>query len=44
MVNNLLGGIHGVMMIGLASFLTDFSIKMVLGVLPLFVVKDVGCS
>ena len=30
-------------MIGLASFFTDFSTKMVLGVLPLFVVKDVGC-
>jgi MFS family permease len=32
------------MMMGLVSFFTDFSTEMVLGVLPLFVVKDLGAS
>lgn len=38
------GGLRNVMMMGLVSFFTDFSTEMVLGVLPLFVVKDLGAS
>jgi MFS family permease len=37
-------GLRNVMMMGLVSFFTDFSTEMVLGVLPLFVVKDLGAS
>jgi MFS family permease len=32
------------MMMGIVSFFTDFSTEMVLGVLPIFVVKDLGAS
>lgn len=38
------GGLRNVMMMGLVSFFTDLSTEMVLGVLPLFVVKDLGAS
>jgi MFS family permease len=38
------GGLRNIMMMGLVSFFTDFSTEMVLGVLPLFVVKDLGAS
>jgi nitrate/nitrite transporter NarK len=38
------GGLRNVMMMGLVSFFADFSTEMVLGVLPLFVVKDLGAS
>jgi MFS family permease len=38
------GGLRNVMMMGLVSFFTDFSTEMVLGVLPIFVVKDLGAS
>lgn len=37
-------GLRNVMMMGLVSFFTDFSTGMVLGVLPFFVVKDLGAS
>ena len=37
-------GLRNVMMMGLVSFFTDFSTEMVLGVLPIFVVKDLGAS
>jgi hypothetical protein len=38
------GGLRNVMMMGLVSFFTDVSTEMILGVLPLFVVKDLGAS
>jgi MFS family permease len=38
------GGLRNVIMMGLVSFFTDFSTEMVLGVLPIFVVKDLGAS
>lgn len=37
-------GLRNVMMMGIVSFFTDFSTEMVLGVLPIFVVKDLGAS
>jgi MFS family permease len=37
-------GLRNVIMMGLVSFFTDFSTEMVLGVLPIFVVKDLGAS
>jgi MFS family permease len=37
-------GLQNVMMMGIVSFFTDFSTEMVLGVLPIFVVKDLGAS
>jgi hypothetical protein len=37
-------GLRNVMMMGLVSFFTDLSTEMVLGVLPLFVIKDLGAS
>jgi MFS family permease len=37
-------GLRNVMMMGLVSFFTDLSTEMILGVLPLFVVKDLGAS
>jgi MFS family permease len=38
------GGLRNVMIMGIVSFFTDFSTEMVLGVLPIFVVKDLGAS
>lgn len=37
-------GLRNVMMMGIVSFFTDLSAEMILGVLPLFVVKDLGAS
>jgi MFS family permease len=37
-------GLRNVFAMGLVSFFTDFSTEMVLGVLPLFIVKDFGAS
>jgi hypothetical protein len=37
-------GLRNVLMMGLVSFFTDLSTEMILGVLPLFVVKDLGAS
>src|SRR3954451_23367874 len=35
---------RNVFMLGLVSFFTDFSTEMVLGVLPLFIVNNLGAS
>ena len=43
-VSNGNGGLRNVVMMGLVSFFTDLSTEMILGVLPLFVVKDLGAS
>ena len=37
-------GMRNVMMMGLVSFFTDFSTEMILGVLPLFIVNNLGAS
>ena len=37
-------GMRNVLMLGLVSFFTDFSTEMVLGVLPLFIVNNLGAS
>jgi nitrate/nitrite transporter NarK len=37
-------GLRNVLMMGLVSFFTDLSTEMILGVLPLFVVKDLAAS
>ena len=37
-------GMRNVLMLGLVSFFTDFSSEMVLGVLPLFIVNNLGAS
>jgi MFS family permease len=37
-------GIRNVLMMGLVSFFTDFSTEMILGVLPLYIVNNLGAS
>jgi len=37
-------GMRNVLMLGLVSFFTDFSTEMVLGILPLFIVNNLGTS
>ncbi|MER5175749.1 MAG: MFS transporter [Candidatus Nitrosocosmicus sp.] len=37
-------GIRNVLMMGLVSFFTDFSTEMILGILPLFIVNNLGAS
>jgi MFS family permease len=37
-------GIRNVVALGIVSFFTDFSTEMILGILPLFVVKNLGAS
>ncbi len=37
-------GIRNVLMMGLVSFFTDFSTEMILGVLPLFLINNLGAS
>src|ERR687890_701709 len=38
------GGLRNVIALGLVSFFTDFSTEMVLGILPLFIVNNLGAS
>jgi hypothetical protein len=38
------GGMRNVLALGLVSFFTDFSTEMVLGILPLFIVNNLGVS
>src|SRR5919107_1715550 len=38
------GGLRNVIALGLVSFFTDFSTEMVLGILPLFIVTNLGAS
>jgi MFS family permease len=37
-------GLRNVLALGLVSFFTDFSTEMVLGILPLFIVNNLGAS
>src|SRR5919206_347633 len=37
-------GMRNVIALGLVSFFTDFSTEMVLGILPLFIVTNLGAS
>lgn len=37
-------GMRNVLMLGLVSFFTDFSTEMILGVLPLFIINNLGAS
>lgn len=37
-------GLRNVWMLGLVSFFTDFSTEMILGVLPTFIVNNLGAS
>ena len=37
-------GLRNVIALGLVSFFTDFSTEMVLGILPLFIVNNLGAS
>jgi MFS family permease len=37
-------GLRNVMALGLVSFFTDFSTEMILGILPLFIVNNLGAS
>jgi hypothetical protein len=37
-------GLKNVFALGLVSFFTDFSTEMILGILPLFVVNNLGAS
>jgi len=37
-------GIRNVLFLGLVSFFTDFSTEMILGVLPTFIVNNLGAS
>ena len=37
-------GLRNVMALGIVSFFTDFSTEMVLGILPLFIVSNLGAS
>jgi nitrate/nitrite transporter NarK len=37
-------GLRNILALGLVSFFTDFSTEMVLGILPLFIVNNLGAS
>ncbi|MBV9668772.1 MAG: hypothetical protein JO327_11665, partial [Nitrososphaeraceae archaeon] len=37
-------GIRNVVALGFVSFFTDFSTEMILGILPLFIVTNLGAS
>jgi len=37
-------GLRNVLFLGLASFFTDFSTEMILGVLPTYLVNNLGVS